>query len=76
MLTCRELTALVTDYLEGHLSLYDRVRFELHIGLCHHCRTYLRQMKATVNAIGRVDADAAPPAMSPELLERFRAWKS
>lgn len=75
MLTCKELTELVTNYLEGHLSIYDRVRFELHVGLCPHCRTYLRQMKTTVNAIGSIGAEAPPPAMSPELLERFRNWK-
>ena len=75
MLTCRELTELVTNYLEGHLSMYDRVRFELHVGFCQHCRPYLRQMKTTVNAIGLVDAEAPPPAMSPELLARFRTWK-
>lgn len=74
MLTCKELTELVTDYLEGHLSIYDRVRFELHVGLCQHCRTYLRQMKMTVKALGSLDAEP-PPAVSSELLERFRTWK-
>ena len=31
-MSCRELVELVTAYLEGTLTVEDRMRFELHIG--------------------------------------------
>lgn len=32
MLTCKELTELVTDHLEGRLSFMQRVQFHTHAG--------------------------------------------
>ena len=43
--TCREIAELITDYLEGSLTLTQRLRFQMHMGLCFACRNYLRQMK-------------------------------
>ncbi len=75
MLTCKELTALVTDYLEGRQSFLERMRFELHLGMCRHCRAYLRQMRATIETLGSLSEESIPPEMSKQLLDRFRAWK-
>lgn len=82
MITCRELTELVTDYLEGRLSFADRARFQLHLGLCRHCRAYLQQMRATIAVAGQVSApghvqvtaEAMPAEVRAELLHRFRDW--
>lgn len=75
MLTCRELTEIVTDYLEGRLSLVDRLRFEVHVGMCGHCRAYLRQMKQTIHTLGSLREDDIPEEVSQRLLARFRDWK-
>lgn len=75
MLTCQEVTELVTDYLEGRQPLMQRVRFQLHLGVCRHCRAYLGQMRFTLSTLHQLPADSAPPAMPPELLERLRSWK-
>lgn len=77
MLTCKEITELVTDYLEGRMSLADRMRFQMHVGMCKHCRAYLRQMKATVAALGQMPDDAAMPEdVSDELRKRFAEWRA
>ncbi len=75
MLSCQQLTELVTDYTDGRLSLIQRVQFELHIGMCRHCREYLRQLRATASALGNLRAEPMPEPLRRELLERFRAWK-
>jgi predicted anti-sigma-YlaC factor YlaD len=77
MLSCRELAALVTEYLEGALSVPDQLRFQLHLGLCADCRAYLRQMKHTVAVLKELPPEEAIPSpMREELLSRFRTWKS
>lgn len=75
MLTCREVTELVTDYLEGRQSFVERLRFNLHLGMCRHCRAYLHQMKQTIRTLGRLPSEPIPPDVRDLLLERFRNWK-
>lgn len=75
MLTCQEVTELVTDYLEGKQSMVQRMRFQFHLGMCHHCRGYLQQMRFAISALNRLPAEVAPPPMPPEILERLRSWK-
>ena len=76
MLTCKELVALITEYLEGSLSLTERLAFQLHLGMCRNCRAYLRQMKGTVGVLRQLPPEEAlPPPVREELLERFREWK-
>jgi predicted anti-sigma-YlaC factor YlaD len=74
MLTCQELTELVTDYLEGDLSLGERLRFHLHLGMCRHCRRYLRQMRQVVRTLGALPDEPMPPEVEAELRTRFRHW--
>jgi anti-sigma factor ChrR (cupin superfamily) len=76
MLTCKEIVELVTAYAEGQLRVFDRVRFLLHIGMCRNCRTYVRQVKATTKALGKLPAPELSPELEAELLRRFEAWKS
>lgn len=73
--SCREVAQLVTDYLEGSLTFRERVRFQLHLGLCFACRNYLRQMKCTIATLRQLPPDPVPPHVKEELLKRFRTWK-
>lgn len=75
MLACREVTELVTDYVEGRLSWSDRVRFQLHVGMCRHCREYLRQIRTTQRLLGELPPQPPPPEVEAELVERFKNWK-
>ncbi len=72
MLTCQQLTELVTEYLEGRMSLWRRVQFLMHLGMCRHCRAYLRQMKMTARTLGQLPQEQVPPEVKAELLRRLR----
>lgn len=75
-LTCKELTELVTDYVEGALPRRDRERFEEHMMTCPPCQGYLEQMRHTIALLGRLPEDTIPPEAEQVLLEAFRSWKS
>ncbi len=75
MLTCEQLTGLVTDYIEGWLPMRQRFRFRLHVALCRSCRRYLRQMQLTIGALNGLPRQPLPPAKEQELMHRFRAWQ-
>ena len=71
-MSCRELAELISDHLEGRLGLVDRVRFQLHLGMCRDCRAYLKQMRGMVRALGALPAEPPPAHVQEELLTRFR----
>ncbi len=74
--TCKEFVEIITDYFEGTLSLLNRIRFHLHLGLCLGCRVYLRQTKQTIRTLGRLPKEPVPPAVRDQLLQLFRTWKN
>ena len=75
-LTCREVVALVTEYLEGSLSVTDRSRFEAHLAGCGGCTVYLEQMRQTIEAMGRLPEDSISTEAEEALLEAFRGWRA
>ncbi len=75
MPTCKQVTELVTAYAEGRLGLVDRLRFRLHIAACPPCRTYVRQLRATARALGKLPEPELPPELEAELLRRFDGWR-
>ena len=75
-LSCRELVELVTDYLEDALPAEERARFEEHIGGCSGCKTYLEQIRQTIETLGRLPEDGLTPDAERTLLEAFRGWRS
>ena len=73
--SCQDIAELITDYLEGSFTVTQRLRFQMHMGLCFACRNYLRQMKYTVAILRKLPAEPVPPHMKEQLLKRFRTWK-
>ena len=74
-LTCQNVAEVVTEYLEGAMPFSTRIRFHMHLGLCLACRTYLKQMKYTVQTLGKLPSEPISPQIREELLRRFRHWK-
>ena len=75
-LSCQELVELVTDYLEGALSMDERARFEEHLAECQNCVVYLAQMRATIELTGSLTPEGLSREAQEALLRAFRDWKS
>ena len=73
-LSCRELVELVTDYVEGALSAEEHERVDHHLETCRGCRTYVEQMRQTIELSGRLTVEDVSPEAELALLEAFRAW--
>jgi len=74
-ITCRELTEVLTDYLEGVMPLEQRAAFEAHLALCAGCVNYVAQMRQTIGAVRELRPDHVEATAPDDLLEAFRAWK-
>lgn len=73
-LTCREMVAVVTDYLEGQIRDVERQAIEGHLGDCPGCGEYVRQMRLTIAALRGLGArETMFPTTRNELLGAFEA---
>ena len=75
-LSCRELVALLTDYLDDALPAPARARVEAHLATCPDCATYLEQLRTTIAVVGRLHEEDVPEPVLGELLQAFRAWSA
>jgi predicted anti-sigma-YlaC factor YlaD len=74
MMTCRELTDFLCDYLTGELPDHVSGTFEGHLRQCGDCREFLAQYRCTAAAGGRAFADpAARPALPEDLVSAILA---
>lgn len=64
MITCRHVFDHASDYLEGPVSLPDRLRLSIHLVICKYCRRYLRQLKLTIGIAATI-----PPMDEPTEVE-------
>jgi anti-sigma factor RsiW len=75
-LPCRELVELVTDYLEGALQETERLRFEAHLDECDACALYVRQLRVTIETVGRMPVDSLSAASRERLRAAFHAFSA
>ena len=60
MLTCKELVAHSSDYLDGQLTLRQRLAVRAHLAMCGNCRRVIRQMKLTQAVIRQMPEEELP----------------
>jgi predicted anti-sigma-YlaC factor YlaD len=72
MPTCREMSELVTDYLERTLPLRRRLDAGWHLFLCPACRRYYEQMRQTIRLLTGRRLSPPDPAAEAGMLANLR----
>ncbi len=72
MPTCREMSELVTDYLERALPLRTRLGARWHLLLCPACQRYYAQMRQTVRLLAGRRLPPPEPAVEAGMLASLR----
>lgn len=49
MLSCKQLTEILTDYLDDRMPFAQRMELKLHLMMCKDCTAYVEQTKLTGN---------------------------
>ena len=70
MLSCKELVARSSDFLDGQLDFRGQLAVRSHLLMCRHCRRFIRQMRLTQATVrhlpeGRGRNSTAWPRISP-----------
>jgi len=71
LLSCRNLTEMLTNEREGKLSSWQRFKVRLHLKICGPCKRYTAQMDATVAALKTL-REEPPDDVHESLVESFR----
>jgi anti-sigma factor RsiW len=74
-LTCHDVIELLSNYIDGALTVEERRRVDEHLDLCDGCTTYLEQMRETIRLSGMVSEDQVPEPEKAALLDAFRDWR-
>ncbi|MHA7923971.1 MAG: peroxidase-related enzyme [Marinobacter sp.] len=71
MLTCREVTTLASDFLDGDLSLFRRLNIRFHLARCAGCSEFLAGLRVADQRADQLRRSITRP--EPELLDRLKA---
>ena len=72
MITCKDINALVTDFLDHSMSRWDRFRFRLHLIFCKNCRVHVHNMEQLIDAMGTIPEEEDVPEEMIKHFERFQ----
>ena len=73
---CRQAVALMSDYLDGQLSLRDSQRLEAHLAECPHCSEYIDQLRVTISALGGAEPEPLSDDAMNEFVDLYRRWQA
>lgn len=71
MLKCKDVVEKADALVDGSpLTWRERLAMRLHLLICHHCRRYVRQLRALLNNLPR-NPDSLDDARTRDVLERL-----
>lgn len=78
MLSCKEVSNLVSESLDRKLSFWQRMRVWMHLRMCRLCARFRKQTlfikeaaRRYLRAVENTDSEASP-GLSPEARERIK----
>ncbi|MBQ25811.1 zf-HC2 domain-containing protein [Alcanivorax sp.] len=73
MLKCKHVVVKADALVDGApLTRRERFALRLHLLMCHHCRRYVRQLRALLNTLPR-NPDSLDDARTREILDKLNA---
>ena len=70
--TCKQIAALVFDYLNDELSPRRKRDFQLHLKTCPDCVNFLKTYKKTIQATGTLYPNDMPTEVRDSLWQFLR----
>lgn len=70
--TCKQIAALLVDYLNGRLDPTVQRQFKKHLSICPDCVGFINTYKKTVKSTAALRSDQLPPKVRDNLLSFLR----
>jgi len=75
-ISCREITELLIDYVEGDLPETRMITMQQHICGCVPCAYYLETYHATIEATHALPDEPLPPEFEARLRQVLESWQA
>lgn len=72
MISCREITNLLADYLEGSLDPQTAEALEAHLSDCRTCDNFMATYKTTTALLRDLGQEEVPEELKDRVLRFFR----
>lgn len=72
MISCREITNLLADYLEGSLDPKTAEALEAHLSGCRTCDNFLQTYQTTTTLLRDLGEEEVPGELKDRVLRFFR----
>ncbi len=56
MLSCKQLVQRSSDFLDGQLSVRERLLLHAHLAMCVNCRRFIRQLRLSQRVVQQLPA--------------------
>jgi Putative zinc-finger len=70
--TCKEITALISGYVNDQLSPGVKRNFQRHLRICPDCVNFLNTYKKTADVTRSVSPEEIPPRIRENILDFLR----
>jgi anti-sigma factor RsiW len=75
-MSCRDMAAWLSDYLDGDLQADLRAVIDAHRGDCPPCEAFIRTLARTVEAVRSTPREPLPEALKQSLAESLRRLRA
>ena len=67
MITCRELVALLCDFIDGELSAEQCQHIQQHLDVCPPCVVYIETYRVTIRLSRKLPSEPIPATLAEKL---------
>lgn len=71
LLSCRDVSEMTTDYLDGALPWGQRLALRFHLSICSFCRRHLLQLRETIGLLHRMPVQPPPQTVEDQVVARL-----
>jgi hypothetical protein len=71
-LTCKDITRLVSESMDRNLSLTQRIKIRIHLGMCRYCARFEKQVRFLRTVCQTHEKVPSEAALSAKARERIR----
>ncbi len=71
MLSCKDINQNADQYIDGELTIRQRLAVGFHLLMCVHCRRYVRQLAATINTLRQLPKKECSEVQMEQIIHRL-----
>jgi len=73
VLSCKDISELSDEYLDGELPFKRKLSVKLHLAICKNCRRYLNYLQLTVDVVKQSQSTSIEKSKIDEIMNKIES---